>query len=225
MIDVPERSPRRALARSRLTRWLPRSGDDQADPRVSVVVHTDGTGALAGLLESLAQSCRRRPPELVVVDARADRVRPLPTVTGLPSRVLETGPLPGPAARNAGLRAAAGEWVVMLDDDVIVERSWYDLLLLDLRRAGPRAAGVVARVEDLVTGHVVLGGDVAYRRLVALSLGGFPERFPREACHPDVELAQRMARSGWSVVPGIRTLVRRPTEGHADQPSALRASC
>jgi hypothetical protein len=171
-------------------------------PRVSVVVPTLGGRGLGHLLRSLDEACGDRGPEVVVVDDRPAG-RQLELVGPLSPRVVRSGGRGRATARNVGLRSATGEWVVLLDDDLVVEDSWYDELLGDLARAGRTVAGVAARVGGPPE-IVRVGVDVAYRRLVALSLGGFQATYPRAACHDDVELAQRIARCGWLITAGRR---------------------
>ncbi len=99
-------------------------------PRVSVIVRSyNRLGALAELLVALRaqdhdsfevvvieQSTERPPEELARVDALARDPR---------IRVLRHPPLDGPAARNAGVRAASGELLVFIDDDDLpASRDW-----------------------------------------------------------------------------------------------------
>lgn len=183
---------------------------------VSVVVPTLGGPGLERLLRSLEEACTGRGPEVVVVDDRpAGSGTRLELDGPLSPRVVPTGGRGRATARNIGLRSATGEWVVLLDDDLVVDASWNDELLGDLARAGRTVAGVAARAggpQDVVR----IGADVAYRRLVALSLGGFQATYPRAACHDDVELAQRIARCGWLITAGRRRCAAPlPIDGRA----------
>ncbi len=178
---------------------------DRVSTRVSVVIAPKSADSAVRLLVSLADPRRAQPLEVVVVDARTQRVAPLESLPGVRTRVVEAEGCGASAARNLGVRAATGDWVVLLDDDAVIDGSWYDHLVADLRRAGRNAAGVLAATAGATSRSTQLGADVAYRRLVLLALGGFQERFPRDGCQPDVELAQRMSRAGWDVVPGTRS--------------------
>jgi GT2 family glycosyltransferase len=184
-------------------------------PSVSIVVATVGRPGLGPLLESLVATDDGR-PEVVVVDDRPGPVPPLPVGPWV-SRVVASGGRGSAAARNAGLRAASGDWVVFLDDDVELTRTWYADLCRDLAHARADVAGVHGGIpvphgdERSVTGSGTpapwLTVDMAYRRMVLLCLGGFEERFPR-ACREDAELALRVARSGWRLVHGGRSTRR-----------------
>lgn len=206
------------MLRARAARWFARTAAggrsrdasapfpaDRVPTRVSVVIAPQSTDAAVRLLVSLADPRRAQPLEVVVVDARPQRGAPLASFPGVHARVVEAHGCCASAARNLGVRAASGDWVVLLDDDAVIDRSWYDHLVADLRRAGRNAAGVLAATAGATSRSTRLGADVAYRRLVLLALGGFQERFPRDGCQPDVELAQRMSRAGWDVVPGTRS--------------------
>ncbi|MFN8149258.1 MAG: glycosyltransferase family A protein [Candidatus Nanopelagicales bacterium] len=205
-LRMPTRAPAPVALRRRAV-----SDDD-----VSIVVHsTDGTD-VGATLESLRQACSGRRPEVVLVDGRTAAAPSLDDV-GLEPRIVVPDGRGRAAARNAGLRAATREWAVMLDSDTVVDPRWYDDLLSDLGRAGRRAAGVAAS-SAAVASLDSLGSDLAYRRLVALCLGGLPERFQRHAA-PDVELVDRMIARGWALVPGRRR--SRPVE---ETPASGRAT-
>jgi glycosyltransferase involved in cell wall biosynthesis len=109
---------------------------------VSIVVPTLGRPSLTVLLSALATADDS--VEILVVDDRADRARPLDVPAG---KVL-TGRAAGPAAaRNIGWRAARHEWVVFLDDDVVPAPDWLARLAGDLAAASPQGPGFSAPSE------------------------------------------------------------------------------
>jgi cellulose synthase/poly-beta-1,6-N-acetylglucosamine synthase-like glycosyltransferase len=182
---------------------------------VSIVIPTLGRPSLAVLLAALA-TCDAA--EILIVDDRADRGRPLDVPIG---KVI-TGAAAGPAAaRNMGWRAARHEWVVFLDDDVVPDADWFGRLIVDLATAGSDVGGVQGRLRvplppdrrptdwERVTAALADGewitADMAYRRSVLVSVGGFDERLPR-AFREDAELAFRVRLAGWRLVRGERTL-------------------
>ncbi len=124
------------------------------EPGYVVVIPTLGRPSLQRGLDALAATvtaARYFPVQLVLADDRRDTPVPLPVRMPAPlaDRALVValegrGPA---AARNAGWRAvAAAEWVVFLDDDVVVEEDWASRLAADLGRAGPRVGGVQGAV-------------------------------------------------------------------------------
>jgi GT2 family glycosyltransferase len=191
---------------------------------VSFVVPTIGRPSLALLLHTLAgQLSDRSDVEILVVDDRRDAGAPL----DVPDRLLGytkvlrgrgTGPA---AARNLGWQAARHEWVVFLDDDVTPAPDWIRCLHRDLDVPGD-VAGVQGTVRvplpadrrptdwERSTAGLAAGrwitADMAYRRDVLASVGGFDERFTR-AYREDADLAARVRRAGWRLVRGDRVVV------------------
>lgn len=126
----------------------------------------------------------------------------------------------GPAAaRNAGWRRAASEWVVFVDDDVVPPPDWKRQLAEDLTAVGDDVAASQARIEvplprdreptdwERNTAGLAdakwITADMAYRRSVLVQAAGFDERFPR-AYREDADLALRVIGLGYRVVRGDR---------------------
>jgi glycosyltransferase involved in cell wall biosynthesis len=122
------------------------------EPRVSVIVRSyNRLHALAELLTALLaqdhdsfeivvveQSTHKPEADLALVSqlARDPRVR-----------MLQSGPLGGPGARNAGVRAARGELLVFIDDDDLPSgRDW--LRRHESNFEDPRCLGVTGRFLD-----------------------------------------------------------------------------
>jgi histidinol-phosphate phosphatase family protein len=193
-----------------------------ADPSYAVVVPTVGRPSLATLLDSLVAAGDPLPAQVVVVD---DRPRP-PALPEPPPAlagrlVVRCSGGHGPAAaRNVGWRAVepATEWVVFVDDDVVLGPDWAARLREDLRQP-PDVGGVQARIAvplpadrrptdwERVTRGLAdaawITADMAYRRAALAAVGGFDERFPR-AFREDADLALRVQENGWRLVRGSR---------------------
>jgi GT2 family glycosyltransferase len=205
-------------------------------PPFDVVIPTLGRPSLATLLESLGAAKVRPGAVLLVADARAARaVLDGVDVGGLEARLGELrATRPGPAAaRNVGWRAARSEWVVFLDDDVVVPPGWGAALERDLARCGPDddffgddvpVAGSQGRLEvplpqdrrptdwernvkGLESARYATA-DMAYRRAALEEVGGFDERFAR-AYREDSDIALRIRSRGYSIAVGSRS-VRHP---------------
>ncbi len=189
----------------------------------SVVIPTLGRSSLAALLASLDAAHGPRPERIVLVDDRRDATQALPRSSGWTAErtvVVQSGGRGPAAARNCGWRSTPSvEWVVFLDDDVVVTATWLTDLAADLRDAGPDVAGSQARLTvplpadrrptDAERGTAGLAGarwitaDMAYRRRVLVEVGGFDERFGR-AFREDADIALRITERPYRITSGVR---------------------
>ena len=182
-----------------------------------VVIPTVGRPSLTRLLDSLFASRGPLPERLIVVD---DRTVGPPLDLAYPGiHVARSGGRGPAAARNQGWQRAGAEWVVFLDDDVIVTGDWRERLHEDLMTAPRDAAGIQGRLEVPLPGdrpptdweRNVAGlasarwitADMAYRRRVLQETGGFDERF-RRAYREDADLALRVLGAGYRLRTGSR---------------------
>jgi histidinol-phosphate phosphatase family protein len=186
------------------------------------VVPTVGRPSLGTLLESMVASGDGLPDRVVVVDDRRRPGRlPAPPAALTGRLVVRRSGGRGPAAaRNVGWRAVEPptDWIVFVDDDVVLGRDWTARLRGDLRQP-PDVGGVQGRITvplpadrrptdwERVTRGLAdaawITADMAYRRTALLQVGGFDERFPR-AFREDADLALRVQRHGWRLVRGSR---------------------
>ncbi len=194
-----------------------------APPSFSVVVPTIGRDSLRACVDALASADGPLPAQVVLVDDRRAPEPPLapPAPERLAGRVrVIAGPDRGPAAaRNAGWRAVSTEWVVFVDDDVVVGPSWLAELSAELGDAPADLAGVQGRLDVPLPAHRrptdwernVAGladarwitADLACRRTALAFVGGFDERF-RRAYREDADLALRLLDAGYRLVLGER---------------------
>lgn len=186
----------------------------------SVVIPTTGRDSLHVLLDAFDGASGPKPREIIVVDDRPGTPElPLPA-SEVPVEVMRGGGRGPAAARNAGWRAARGEWIAFLDDDVVVGSDWPARLAEDLASVDEATAaseGVITvplpenrRPTDderstagLETARWITA-DMAYRRSALAAVGGFDERFPR-AYREDADLALRVRLAGYDIVRGHRT--------------------
>jgi len=196
---------------------------ETGSPSLSIVIPTIGRPSLQVLLETLLATAADTgipAPAVVVVDDRptAGAALDLSAFTSLPLTILRSGGHGPAAARNAGWRVCRTDWVVFLDDDVVVSEQWLADLHTDLDQPTP-VGGVHAvisvplparrRPTDWERGtHGLetarwITADMAFRRSVLLTVGGFDERFPR-AFREDSDIALRIVDAGFGIVPGGR---------------------
>ena len=140
-------------------------------------------------------------------------------------RLLRSSPPSLPRARNAGIRAGKGAFVLFLDDDVSVSPG-----LLDGHRKAfddPSVGAVAGRIDDPffdkketspasfdeATGRLVqnfcvdksqytisvMGANMSFRRSALVAAGLFDENFIHNALWEDVDVAFRLRAAGWAV--------------------------
>ncbi|WUI04050.1 HAD-IIIA family hydrolase [Spirillospora sp. NBC_00431] len=220
----------------------------------TVVIPTIGRPSLRVTLHALLTALRNgpgpAPHEIIVVDDRPSPGAPLPLPesagphpcggttprtprNGPEVKVIRSGGRGPAAARNAGWRDAATEWIAFLDDDVVPGPDWPAGLAADLAGLPPDVAGCQGRVTvplpsdraatDWERNTAALASadwitaDMAYRRGVLAELGGFDERF-RRAYREDADLALRALDAGHRLVPGGRRVT------HPVRPAGFWAS-
>jgi glycosyltransferase involved in cell wall biosynthesis len=198
-------------------------GREDGPPDLSVVVPTVGRpGSLARCLAGLAAQDVEASFEIVVVDDAPSGCR-RPVVGPHPARVIRSGGRGAAAARNAGARAARGDVLLFLDDDVVpapdlVRRhlahhdNETDLILIGRCPPRPPRHGLTNSAAALwwedrfremaesaaLTFTDVLSGNTSIRRARFLSLGGFEDglgNLRREDWHWGIQ----MLRAGLSV--------------------------
>ncbi|MFG2074911.1 glycosyltransferase family 2 protein [Nonomuraea maritima] len=182
---------------------------------ITVVIPTVGRPSLRDTVAAVGPDV----PVVVVDDRRAAGASGV--LESLPAhvRVVRSGGRGPAAARNAGWRAAHTPWVVFLDDDVVPGPGWAEAVRTDLAGLPGDVAGSQGRIvvplprsrpptdaERHTAGledALWVTADMAYRRRVLESLGGFDERFPG-AYREDSDLALRALRAGHRLVRGER---------------------
>ncbi len=198
----------------------------------TIVIPTLGRPSLTALLQRLASLPGTLPP-IVLVDDRPGPAQPLDLPTSLDVRgeavvVRRSGGRGPAAARNVGWRVATTPWVSFLDDDVLPDEDWLELLAADLAAAPLNVAGSQGRVwvplpadrrpTDWERGTAGLAtatwitADMSYRRPALAAVGGFDERFPR-AYREDADLGLRVVASRGAITQGSRRIAHpvRPT--------------
>ena len=184
-----------------------------------VVIPTAGRPSLRALLAALAAGPGPAPERVVVVDDRRRAAEPLLGSPGCRPCAVEVvrGPARGPAAaRNAGWRAGAADWVVFLDDDVVPEPGWRAALAADLAAAGPDVGGVQGRiVVPLPADRRPDGLGAQHGRARARALGDGRPRLPA---------GRRSRRSAASTSASRAPTARTPTSA-CGSPRRAGGSC
>jgi len=149
--------------------------------------------------------------EIVVVNDASDvPVRGTDRAGEIPVRLIRVDEPRGAAARNEGVRAAGGDWIVMLDDD-----SW-PLDLGHLEAIADAPADVAAIGAEIILGEgrredgglpeVFVGCGAAVRRAAFIDAGGYDATFHYYA--EEYDLCAKLLLAGWRVVHDWRFRVR-----------------
>ncbi|MHB1534688.1 MAG: glycosyltransferase family 2 protein [Acidimicrobiales bacterium] len=184
---------------------------------VSVVIPTyDRAERLHRLLTALAAQRGSGPFEVVVADDcspddTVPRTRALAAEVPYQLVVLASPVNAGPAAaRNRGWKAASGEGIVFTDDDCVPDPGWLASMVDGLQDADIVVGRTRPPKEQLgrigpFSSYLDIGHDgsfstcnVAYRRGVLESLGGFDEIRFRVPNGEDTDLGLRARRAGFS---------------------------
>jgi glycosyltransferase involved in cell wall biosynthesis len=221
---------------------------------VSIVIPTIGRASLGATLRSLVEA---GPDErialhaVVLVDDRrtgssVDPMNPPPSTGELRSiasawlgdvdtevAIARSGGRGPAAARNVGIARTATPWVVVLDDDVMVDDRWWGRLADDLLHADADIGAVFAHIDVPLPEHrratdwerhtarlstaTWITADAALRRAAFEEVGGFDEGFDR-AFREDSDLALRLLDAGWRLETGSRRSI------HPPRPAPLLAS-
>jgi GT2 family glycosyltransferase len=178
-------------------------------PRLSVVIPTRNRHAtLVPCLRRLAagsQTLGADDYEVIVADdGNADATRVMLAVE-FPDVIVVAGPRRGPASnRNAGAKAAEGEWLVFTDDDTLPDPRWLEEIVAASEgvevvegrttcAAGLRSPREHAPINE--TGGWWWSCNISFRRDVFDRLGGFDERY--EIPHmEDPDLRERARANG-----------------------------
>lgn len=203
---------------------------DAPGPTVSVVVPTLDRAEKAAAVVRAVLGGTVAPLELVVVDQSRDDAteRALAALGDERVRVLRHAPPSSSGARNKGARAATGDYVAFIDDDVEITPAWLESVEAQTRRLGyPDALfGEVhapegfapdrdhlpvsifhverARVwQDVVhPNRVGYAANFVCRRDVLLAVGGFDPRLGPGSEFPgaeDMDLGYRLLKAGYRV--------------------------
>ncbi len=173
--------------------------------------------------------------EVIVVDNASRFVPPVPErlANGTPVRLLLRDRNDGAAARNLAARHAAGDWLVMLDDDSHPLGTGF---VKAVEQAAPDVAAVAAEIflesgrEAGGLPEVFIGCGVAIRREVFLDAELGSSAFNGAGYDPafhyyaeEYDLAARMILGGWRVTLDRRLRVmHRKVAAHRDMDTILR---
>ena len=143
------------------------------------------------------------------------------------------------AGRNRGIEAASGDYIVLMDDDCLLEGDNVAQSVASHLRADPECGAIAFRIADPVTGDewpynmrrgddrlmvyesaIFCTGGVALRRQALKDVGYFWE--PLFIGDVDVELALRIVASGWRVMRRSDIVVWHPAPNPKASPNLKR---
>ncbi|MHC4447681.1 MAG: glycosyltransferase family 2 protein, partial [Planctomycetota bacterium] len=150
--------------------------------------------------------------EVIVVDnaSRPPVALPARLDNGAAVRVIRQAQNAGAAARNTGAAAAAGDWLIMLDDD----SHPLDVGHLDLIAESPQDVAAIGADIRLPDGRreagglpeVFVGCGAAVRRDAFLDVDGYDPGFGFYG--EEYDLCAKLIRAGWRIVHDLRFGVR-----------------
>lgn len=187
---------------------------------ISIAILTYNRGPLLKELLSGLSSLHYKPLEVIVVDNCSEDETPQIVSREFPNVIYERlSKNIGAAARNVGLKRAAGDIVITLDDDIL---GIHDEALLRISHHfahSPQLGALNFKVIDYFTGEIcnwvhhrdveaygekefctyeITEGAVAFRRDGLAKAGYYPEHF--FLSHEGPDLAFRLIDSGYDVV-------------------------
>ncbi|MFZ0889408.1 MAG: glycosyltransferase [Candidatus Binataceae bacterium] len=190
--------------------------------KLSVIIATHARpAALARLVNSLAQQLEPDKRELLIADNGTPEPAALPATA--PAHIHLHDPRPGKCRmQNDAIRAARGEIIVCLDDDLVAAPHYLDeverffeehrefaamkgkILAADdpRQKLGPEAVYLDLPIADhgerIIEVRGVLGANMAFRRSALDKVGLFDERLgPGAAGHEEeTEMSARLRRAG-----------------------------
>lgn len=146
--------------------------------------------------------------EVIVIDNASQPPVALPALldNGAAVRVLRQAANTGAAARNTGAAAAAGDWLIMLDDDSHPQDASH-LRVIAEAPGDVAAIGAEIRLPDgqREAGglpEVFVGCGAAVRRDAFLGVGGYDPGFGFYA--EEYDLCAKLIRGGWRIVHDLR---------------------
>jgi cellulose synthase/poly-beta-1,6-N-acetylglucosamine synthase-like glycosyltransferase len=187
-------------------------------PRISVIVCTfNGSRTLPECLESLLKLDYPDYEVIVVNDGSTDTTAKIANSYGF--RVITTENRGLSSARNTGLKAATGEIIAYIDDDVCADQHWLRYLastFMNTRHVGvggpniaPPGDGLVAECVAHSPGnpvHILLsdseaehipGCNMAFRKAALEAIDGFDPQF--RIAGDDVDACWRLQQKGWTL--------------------------
>jgi GT2 family glycosyltransferase len=213
---------------------MPEASHDAAaaapDATVVVAAYNAAETIVPCVASLLALRGLGRPAEIIVVDNHStDRTRELVGQFAGQVRLLSEPVRGAAAARNAGIRAARGQFVAFTDADCVVEPGWLAALIVPLAAAnvgiagGPilsrHGANRIERFGEQIHDHrraieveeppYAMTANWASRRDLLLAVGLFDQQLVRGQ---DVDLAWRIHRAGHRLVYVPEAIVRHRNE-------------
>src|SRR3989338_202880 len=190
--------------------------------QASVIIPVyNGAETIAACIDSaLKQDFKSRYEVIVVDDGSTDRTGEIVKCFGRKVKLISQKNRGPAAARNAGARAAKGEFIVFMDDDCQADKHWLAEMLWPFE--SPEGVGVQGRYKnrqrEIVARliHLEIAEryeklrqqrfvdhigtySAAYRRETFLKCKGFDEKFSI-ASGEDIDLSYRLAEKGFKLV-------------------------
>jgi GT2 family glycosyltransferase len=186
-----------------LTDWQERLGGKKMPVELSVIVLTNNRPQrCADSIRRNAEALKGIEAEILVINNGQQPVTLPDRMGDISCRLIQMPYNMGAVARNAGLKASTGPFILVLDDDAYIDPG-LGHAMIDLFRADPRIGAVAFRImnskgeEACLLPTVFHGCACGFRRSALENTGGYPDGYLYYG--EEYDLSFRLYQAGYRI--------------------------